>query len=66
MVFYFQDETKHNKVNEVDSRGRTALHFAASWGCIKSLEILLKIPGINLNVRDEHGKTPLHKVTLYI
>ena len=43
---------------------RTALHYAASWGCIESIKILLRIPGIDVNARDEDGKTPLYKVSL--
>ena len=41
---------------------RTALHYAASWGCIKTLNILLRCPGIDVNKQDYHGKTPLYKV----
>ncbi|XP_057316761.1 receptor-interacting serine/threonine-protein kinase 4-like [Hydractinia symbiolongicarpus] len=47
----------HCKINY-----KTALHFAASWGCSKTLNILLKVPGVKLNLRDEDGKTPLFKV----
>lgn len=50
-------------VNRVDSCQRTAAHFAASWGDADILEMLIDIPGIDLNMRDDEGKTPLYKAT---
>ncbi|XP_057303167.1 disheveled-associated activator of morphogenesis 1-like [Hydractinia symbiolongicarpus] len=41
---------------------RSALHYAASWGCCRIMKMLLEVPGISLNRRDEDGKTPLYKV----
>lgn len=58
---YLSDKEKHQKINRCDEKGRTALHFAASWGCCRTLNILLKVPGVKLNLRDEDGKTPLFK-----
>eukprot|EP00111_Clytia_hemisphaerica_P013943 TCONS_00041044-protein len=56
-----KEEKFQQKINRVDAQKRTALHFAASWGCIKTLNILLRCPGIDVNKQDYHGKTPLYK-----
>lgn len=45
---------------------RTALHYGASWGCIRTIKTLMNIPDIQLNMRDEHGKTPLFKVSAVV
>jgi len=58
---YLRDKKRHEYINIEDSSGRTALHYGASWGCIRTLKILMNIPDIQLNMRDEHGKTPLFK-----
>lgn len=49
------------KINIQDQMGRTALHMAASWADYRSLKLLLKVEGIDLNVKDAHDKTPLFK-----
>ena len=58
---YFGDIYKHKKINRVDEYGRSALHYAASWADINIIRLLLTIQGINLNMKDAHGKTPLFK-----
>ncbi|XP_066916677.1 uncharacterized protein [Clytia hemisphaerica] len=54
-------EERRKDINKEDTQGRTALHYASSWGCIRTLQILIRIPNIQINARDEHGKTPLYK-----
>ena len=39
---------------------RTALHLAASNGHSSIVGELIKVPHLNLNVRNENGQTPLH------
>ncbi|XP_066923179.1 uncharacterized protein [Clytia hemisphaerica] len=56
-----KDEKFQKKINRVDGLKRTALHYAASWGCTRTLNILLRCPGADVNMRDCHGKTPLYK-----
>jgi ankyrin repeat protein len=47
-------------IHEVDSRGRSALHYAVKgWESLWATEMLLK-NGANVDVRDEDGRTPLH------
>jgi len=58
---YLRDKKRHEYINIEDSSGRTALHYGASWGCIRTIKTLMNIPDIQLNMRDEHGKTPLFK-----
>ncbi|CAK9868743.1 unnamed protein product [Sphagnum jensenii] len=41
-------------------KGRTALHMAASNGQAEIVSYICKVPGINVNVQDELGFTPLH------
>ena len=58
---YFEEPKKWQKVNRQDDLGRTALHYAASWGDTKLIQFLLSIPGINLNIKDCNDMTPLFK-----
>ncbi|MDR1303215.1 MAG: ankyrin repeat domain-containing protein [Puniceicoccales bacterium] len=43
-------------------RGWTALHYAASSGILEAIEEVLGAPGINANVMDNRGRTPLDLV----
>ncbi|CAM6040552.1 unnamed protein product [Sphagnum compactum] len=38
----------------------TALHFAAQMGSLEIVDLLLREPGIKINVQDDEGCTPLH------
>jgi ankyrin repeat protein len=40
--------------------GRTALHMAASNGQAEIVRYICTVPGINVNVQDQFGFTPLH------
>ncbi|GLJ42408.1 hypothetical protein SUGI_0878760 [Cryptomeria japonica] len=46
-------------VDMKDSQGRTALHWAADRGQLKTLEILVS-KGADINAKDMEGQTPLH------
>ncbi|CAI6092344.1 unnamed protein product [Clonostachys chloroleuca] len=46
-------------INEVDERGRTALHHACGLHAEEVVEYLLQREGINANVGDDKGFTPL-------
>lgn len=46
-------------INIKDVSGRTALHEAASHGQNLTIELLLKFPGIEKDVSDNEGNTPL-------
>ncbi|KAG2227157.1 hypothetical protein INT45_003887, partial [Circinella minor] len=53
-------------VNFSDAIGDTALHYAASFGSLECMEILVNLKGINLNARNRIEKdTPLHKAVHY-
>ncbi|CAK9211561.1 unnamed protein product [Sphagnum troendelagicum] len=41
-------------------KGRTALHLAASNGQYEIVSYICVVPGINVNVQDQFGFTPLH------
>lgn len=43
-----------------DENGTTPLHAAAANGLVQLMEMIVKIPGINLNVQTPGGNTPLH------
>ena len=47
-----------NWVNE-DDNNTTALHWASQYGQVEIVKVLLAHPGINVNVRDIDGRTPL-------
>jgi ankyrin repeat protein len=40
--------------------GRTALHTAAAYGNVEIVKIICKVEGIDLNLKDVFGYTPLH------
>ncbi|KAK0091856.1 hypothetical protein PV326_002616 [Microctonus aethiopoides] len=47
-------------VNASDSSGRSAISYIAGNGADRMLEIVLSLPGINPNLPDNEGNTPLH------
>lgn len=47
-----------------DEYGTTPLHAIAANGLVELLSIIVKIPGINLNVKTGSGNTPLHYAAL--
>ena len=58
---------KNLKINDQDEHGLTALHYVAPLhlnfdpGTIATFLVkMLNYPGINVNITDNHGNTPLH------
>ncbi|KAJ1731213.1 hypothetical protein LPJ61_002641 [Coemansia biformis] len=48
-------------INRTNALGCTALHYAAQTGSVDCVELLVKAPGIKLDLQDRMGKnTPLH------
>jgi len=56
------DEKKNGEpdVNQLNAQKRTPLHKACIWGRAGSVRVLLQQPGINQNIQDADGRTPLH------
>ena len=52
-------------INATNEEGCTALHIAILNGYIKSLEKLLKTKGVDINIADKTGWTPLHCAVTY-
>jgi len=48
------------EINAVDRYGSSALHRAASKGNMKIIDLLLNSKGINVNIADSEGNTPLY------
>ncbi|KAJ1629894.1 ankyrin repeat-containing domain protein [Pavlovales sp. CCMP2436] len=48
--------------NVGDYDGRCALHLACSNGHVDAVRLLLKHPGVNVNVEDRYGNSPLDDV----
>ncbi|XP_025021035.1 SMC5-SMC6 complex localization factor protein 1 [Python bivittatus] len=48
-------------VHKVNLKGETALHIACKSNNVKKLIRLLAVPGIDINVKDYAGWTPLHE-----
>ncbi|XP_066916796.1 ankycorbin-like [Clytia hemisphaerica] len=62
LVKYLENERRWGKINlQIDSKGRSALHLASSFGDEALMNILLRVPGIDPNLRDSNGMTPLFK-----
>lgn len=47
-------------VNEKIDPGISALHVASQHGNLEVVKLLVKIPEIKPNIRDQYGRTPLH------
>lgn len=53
-------------INHTDKLGDTALHYCARFGSLTCLEMLIEVPGININKQNKkEGNTPLHLAVLY-
>ncbi len=51
-------EAKNIDFSAVDNLVRTALHYACEAGCLKFIKLLLE-KGLNCNLADKYGQTPL-------
>lgn len=47
-------------LNKTDRNGRTALSYICSTDLIQFLDLLLQLKGIDVNIGDNEGNTPLH------
>jgi ankyrin repeat protein len=56
-------ENDHIEVNHVDDAGDSALHIACSKGRFEIIQYLVQ-KGANVNLKNIHGSTPLHKSIL--
>ncbi|KAG0768849.1 hypothetical protein G6F57_002651 [Rhizopus arrhizus] len=53
-------------INYTDGIGDTPCHYAAKFGALNCLEILVRVPGIDLNKKNNReGNTPLHFAVQY-
>ncbi|KAJ6669766.1 hypothetical protein lerEdw1_000315 [Lerista edwardsae] len=53
--------SKQTNVCKVNLKGETSLHIACKRNNVKRLIHLLSIPGIDINIKDYAGWTPLHE-----
>eukprot|EP01062_Namystynia_karyoxenos_P064816 TRINITY_DN5794_c0_g1_i6.p1 TRINITY_DN5794_c0_g1~~TRINITY_DN5794_c0_g1_i6.p1 ORF type:complete len:741 (+),score=243.17 TRINITY_DN5794_c0_g1_i6:78-2300(+) len=63
-----QTDDKRNgelDVNQQNAQQNTALHKACAWGHQPNVRILLAIPGVNQNVANTRGRTPLHEAAAH-
>lgn len=47
-----------------DEQGNSPIHAAAANGLVKLMGAIVKRPGVNLNVQNKYGNTPLHYAAL--
>lgn len=47
-------------VNQQLNSGVSALHIAAQYGNLQVVKLLVQIPELKPNIRDQNGRTPLH------
>ncbi|XP_044301682.1 SMC5-SMC6 complex localization factor protein 1 [Varanus komodoensis] len=52
---------KQTNLHKVNLKGETALHIACKGNNVKKLIPLLSLPGMDINVKDYAGWTPLHE-----
>ncbi|XP_042305139.1 SMC5-SMC6 complex localization factor protein 1 isoform X2 [Sceloporus undulatus] len=52
---------KQTNIYKVNIKGETAVHLACKSNNVKKLIHLLSLPGIDINVKDNAGWTPLHE-----
>ncbi|KAJ5923636.1 hypothetical protein N7454_008881 [Penicillium verhagenii] len=58
-VAFFLDCSNNMLLNGQNINGETALHHAASLGRTEIIELLLAVPGIELDMKDRNEQTPL-------
>jgi|GEM_PF-6143233 len=51
--------SKRPSLNRTDDEGQTALIHAAESGCVSVVDQLLEMPGIDITIRDNSGRTAL-------
>jgi len=62
-----QQETQHTRNEPRNQFGETLAHLLSRWGDLDMLTFLVKdLNAISLNVRDCHGRTPLHNACMAI
>ena len=54
-----EEVTRTSNAHLKNSHGTTPLHLAAALSSDKTFEKLLKLPGLNLDIEDNDGETPL-------
>lgn len=54
------DGISKEALNSTDKSGRTAISYICSTNLTNFLDVLLQIPGIDVNKPDNEGNTPLH------
>ena len=47
-------------VNSRSGDGRSSLHMAALWSQVDILNVLLDVPNVDINIRDNNDWTPIH------
>lgn len=45
--------------NQRDIQGRNLVHWAATLDCVDAMRKIARAPGVRLDQRDSHGKTPI-------
>lgn len=63
-AIYLLMGTEKNNYYSVDSKGRSLFHYAAKYGIIEVIDILIK-RNVSPNQVDDNGNTPLHLATKY-
>jgi len=56
-----EDDEYESIINIPDSAGDTALSFCCVYGNIECVELLLRIPVLEINAANKQGKTALHR-----
>ncbi|XP_059166846.1 uncharacterized protein LOC131949099, partial [Physella acuta] len=54
-----------SKINKKNCKGETALHISCKKNDFEKLKELLLTPGVNVNITDHYGWTPLHEACLH-
>ncbi|CAO3631650.1 unnamed protein product [Cunninghamella echinulata] len=52
-------------ITYTDDNGDTALHYCTKNGALNCLELLVRVGGIQINIKNNLGNTPLHYAVQY-
>ena len=61
IMFIIEDNSYHHNNSSVNNKGQMPLHIACAHGNLEIIKIIISSqPGLDINLQDSNGNTPLH------